>query len=115
MVYPVRRTRKRVGFSTCEPDPQQVRARSLLRRVNRTLTQEQEEQLALDQFRSASRLLPGKEQRVVADPPDFVVTNGAHRTSVETTRYHKDAGRPGGSEAARHEGNEQQLAARAQA
>jgi hypothetical protein len=79
------------------------------------LTQEQEEQLALDQFRSASGLLPGKDQRVVPDPPDFVVTNGAHRTSVETTRYHRDAGQPGGSEAARHEGNEQQLAASAQA
>jgi len=80
-----------------------------------TLTQEQEEQLALDQFRGASGLLPGKDQRVVPDPPDFVVTKGAHRTSVETTRYHKDAGQPGGSETARNEGNEQQLAARAQA
>ena len=80
-----------------------------------TLTQEQEEQLALDQFRGASGLLLGQERRVVPDPPDFVVTNGAHRTSVETTRYHKDAGQPGGSAAARHEGNEQQLAARAQA
>jgi hypothetical protein len=80
-----------------------------------TLTQEQEEQLALDQFRGVSGLLPGNDQRVVPDPPDFVVTNGAHRTSVEMTRYHKDAEQPGGSVAARHEGNEQQLAARAQA
>jgi len=80
-----------------------------------TLTQEQEEQLALDQFRGASGLLPGKDDRVRPDPPDFGVTNGAHRTAVETTRYHKGAGEPGGSPGARLEGNKQQLAGRAQA
>jgi hypothetical protein len=80
-----------------------------------TLTKEQEEQFALDQFRGASGLLPGKDSRVRPDPPDFVVTNGAHRTAVETTRYHKGAGQEGGSAEARHEGNEQQLAARARA
>lgn len=54
-----------------------------------TLTKEQEEQFALDQFRGASGLLPGKDRRVRPDPPDFVVTNGVHRTAVETTRYHR--------------------------
>ncbi len=78
------------------------------------MNQEDEERFALDQFRGASGLLLGKDERG-ANPPDFVVTNGAHRTAVETTRYHKGAGREGGSEEARHEGNEQQLVARAQA
>jgi hypothetical protein len=80
-----------------------------------TLTKEQEEQFALDQFRGASGLLPGKDRRVRPDPPDFVVTNGAHRTAVEMTRYHKGAGQEGGSAEARHEGDEQQLAERARA
>lgn len=76
------------------------------------LTQEQEEQFALDQFRGASGLLPGQDRRG-ANPPDFVVTNGADRTSVETTRFHKDAGEKGGSKAAAQESLEQRFVDRA--
>jgi hypothetical protein len=77
------------------------------------ITQQQEEQLALDQFRAASGLLPGHESRG-ADPPDFVIANAAHRIAVETTRYHKGAGEKGGSEEAAREGNERLLVSRAQ-
>ena len=77
------------------------------------LTQEQEEQFALDQFRGASGLLPGDYQRG-QNPPDFVVTNGTDRTSVETTRFHKGAEQQGGSEEAARESIEQRFVDRAQ-
>lgn len=77
------------------------------------LTQEQEEQLALDQFRAASGLLPGKDERVVPDPPDFVVVDGDRRTAVEVTRFHKSAGAAGSADA-KQEGNEQLLVSIAQ-
>jgi hypothetical protein len=76
------------------------------------LTQEREEQLALDQFRDASGLLPGQNGRG-ANPPDFVVTYGAHRTSVETTRFHKGSDERGGSKAAAQESLEQRFVDRA--
>jgi len=78
-----------------------------------TLTQEQEEQFALDQFRGASGLLPGKVQRG-GNPPDFVVSNGIHHTSVETTRFHKGAEEEGGSVEAARESTEQRFINRAQ-
>ena len=43
-----------------------------------------EEQLALDQIRRVSGLLSGRASRG-ADPPYFIITNGIHLTSVETT------------------------------
>jgi hypothetical protein len=73
----------------------------------------QEEQLALDQFRHRSGLLPGQDSRG-ADPPDFIITNGVQRTSVETTAFHKGSGERGGSMAAAQESNAQQLVERAQ-
>jgi hypothetical protein len=78
-----------------------------------TFTQEQEEQFALDQFRGASGLLPGKDHRG-GNPPDFVVTNGTYRTSVETTRFHKGAEQKGGSAEAARESTEQRFVDRAQ-
>lgn len=79
----------------------------------RPLTQKQEEQLALDQFRRASGLLPGQDSRG-ADPPDFIVTSGTHRTSVETTAFHKGWEEKGGSKAAADESKAQLLTDRAQ-
>lgn len=61
----------------------------------------EEEQLALDSLRAVSGLLPGTVVRG-SDPPDFIVTDGARRISVEMTRYHQDSG-PRGSERARQE------------
>lgn len=76
------------------------------------LTQEQEEQFALDQFRGASGLLPGEDQRG-GNPPDFVVSHGTHRTSVETTRYHEGSDQRGGAQAAERESIEQRFVDRA--
>jgi hypothetical protein len=76
--------------------------------------QQQEEQLALDQFRRVSGLLPGKASRG-ADPPDFIITNGGRLTSVETTAFHKGSEEKGGSKAAADESNAQLLTDRAQA
>lgn len=67
----------------------------------------------LDQFRRVSGLLPGQDSRG-ADPPDFIITNGAHRTSVETTAFHKGSEDKGGSKAAADESNAQLLVDRAQ-
>ena len=75
--------------------------------------QRQEEQLALDQFRRVSGLLPGTSSRG-ADPPDFIIVNGARRTSVETTAFHKGSAQKGGSKEAADESNAQQVTERAQ-
>jgi hypothetical protein len=77
------------------------------------VAQHQEEQLALDQFRRASELLPGEASRG-NDPPDFVIVNGAHRISVETTAFHKGSDVKGGSKEATDESNAQRLVERAQ-
>jgi hypothetical protein len=87
--------------------------------VNRLVTsarrrQQQEDQLALDQFRRISGLLPGIYSRG-ADPPDFVIANGIHLTSVEMTAFHSGSHEKGGSKAAADEGNAQRLIERAQA
>lgn len=76
--------------------------------------QQREEQFALDQFRRISGLLPGSDARG-ADPPDFIIRNGSHLTSVETTAFHKGSAEKGGSKAAAAESNAQQLVERAQA
>ena len=76
------------------------------------LTQKQEEQLALDQFRAGTGLIPGVAELAEQDPPDFVITNGGRRMSVEVTRYHKQAGKSGSTDA-EHESNEQLLVSRA--
>jgi hypothetical protein len=75
--------------------------------------QKQEEQLALDQFRRISGMLPGSASRG-ADPPDFIITNGAGQTSVETTAFHKGWKEKGGSKAAADESNAQLVIDRAQ-
>lgn len=76
--------------------------------------QQQEEQLALEQFRRVSGLLPGTASRG-ADPPDFIIVNGALQTSVETTQFHKSSKEKGGSKEAADESNAQLLTERAQA
>jgi hypothetical protein len=78
------------------------------------IRQQQEEQLALDQFRRISGLLPGRDSRG-ADPPDFIITNGIHLTSVETTAFRRGSEEKGGSKAAADESNAQRLVERAQA
>jgi len=78
------------------------------------IRQHQEEQLALDQFRHVSGLLPGRDTRG-ADPPDFIITSGSHVASVEATAFHKGSEEKGGSKAAADESNAQQLVERAQA
>jgi len=82
--------------------------------VSARVRQQQEEQLALDQFRRVSGLLPGTASRG-ADPPDFIILNGARQTSVETTAFHTGTEGKGGSKAAADESNAQQLTERAQA
>ena len=76
------------------------------------MDQGHEEQLALDVLRQVSRLLPGPDRRG-ADPPDFIVTDGERRISIEMTRYHQDSG-PRGSEGAKRESLEQRVMAVAQ-
>ena len=75
--------------------------------------QQQEEQLALDQFRRVSGQLPGTASRG-ADPPDFIIASGARRTTVEATAFHKGSAKKGGSKEAADESNAQQLTERAQ-
>jgi hypothetical protein len=76
--------------------------------------QQQEEQLAVDQFRRVSGLLPGAASRG-AEPPDFIILNGGRQTSVETTAFHKGWEEKGGSKAAADESNAQLVTDRAQA
>lgn len=74
--------------------------------------QKLEECLALTRFREASGLLPGFLERVVPDPPDFLITDGSRTTSVEMTRYLQRAGKRGSPEAQR-EAMEMRVVARA--
>lgn len=75
--------------------------------------QEAEEDMALDVFRRASGMLPGAVTRVQPDPPDFLITDGAIRVSVEMTRYHQDSG-AGGSDGAKQEALERRVLTAAQ-
>src|SRR5438094_8542885 len=63
--------------------------------------QKAEECLALTRFRETSGQLPGTLERVDQDPPDFLITDGSHTTSVEMTRYLQRAGKRGSREAQR--------------
>src|SRR5438034_3087583 len=63
--------------------------------------QKAEEFLALTRFREASGQLTGTLEPVVQDPPDFLITDGSHTTSVEMTRYLQRAGKRGSPEAQR--------------
>lgn len=63
--------------------------------------QKAEECVALTRFREVSGHLPGILERVVRDPPDFLITDGSHTTSVEMTRYLQRAGKRGSPEAQR--------------
>jgi hypothetical protein len=74
--------------------------------------QKAEEYLALTRFREASGQLPGALERVVQDPPDFLIANGSGTTSVEMTRYLQRAGKRGSPEAQR-EAMEMRVVARA--
>jgi hypothetical protein len=74
--------------------------------------QKAEECLALTRFREASGQLPGTLERVVQDPPDFLITDGPRKTSVEMTRYLQQAGERGSPEAHR-EAMEMRVVARA--
>jgi len=76
------------------------------------MDQRLEECIALTRFRERSGLLPGFLERVVSDPPDFLITDGAHRTAVELTRYLQRAG-PRGSKLAQQEAMEMRVVARA--
>ena len=75
--------------------------------------QQREEQFALDRFRGACGLLPGKDSRG-GDPPDFIIRRAGHRTSVETTAFHTGSVKRGGSKQAAEDSNARQLADRAQ-
>lgn len=75
--------------------------------------QKLEECLALTRLRETSGLLPGILGRVVADPPDFLITDGTHTTTVEMTRYLQRAGKRG-SPLAELEAMEMRVVARAQ-
>jgi hypothetical protein len=77
------------------------------------MNQQLEECIALTRLRAASGLLPGILERIVSDPPDFLITDGGHRTAVEMTRYVQRAGRRG-SKIARREAMEMRVVARAQ-
>jgi hypothetical protein len=77
------------------------------------MNQQVEECIALTRFREASGLLPGIVERVVSDPPDFLITDGRHRTAVEMTRYLQLAGRRG-SKIAQREAMEIRVVERAQ-
>src|SRR5262249_48090974 len=90
-----------------------ARRRPLIVAAART-KQQPEEHLALEQLRPISGLLPGRDSRG-ADPPDFIITNGIHFTSVEMTAFHRGSEERGGSKAAGDESNAQQLVERAQA
>jgi len=70
-----------------------------------------EERHALDRFRSLSSELPGVVERG-PDPPDFIVTDGDRRVTVEMTRYHQNS-RSEGSPMARQESLEWRLMERA--
>src|SRR2546428_2077264 len=74
--------------------------------------QKAEEFLALTRFREASGQLTGTLEPVVQDPPDFLITDGSHTTSVEMTRYLQRAGKRGSPEAQR-EAMEMRVVARA--
>jgi hypothetical protein len=74
--------------------------------------QRAEERFALDRFRDVSGELPGVVEWG-PDPPDFVITDGGRRTTVEMTRYHQDSGKDG-SPRARQESLEWRVLARAQ-
>src|SRR5256714_7883642 len=74
--------------------------------------QKAEEFLALARFREASGQLTGTLEPVVQDPPDFLITDGSHTTSVEMTRYLQRAGKRGSPEAER-EAMEMRVVARA--
>ncbi len=67
----------------------------------------------LTRFRAASGLLPGILERIVSDPPDFLITDGDRGTAVEMTRYLQRAGRRG-SKIAEREAMEIRVVARAQ-
>jgi len=71
-----------------------------------------EERIALDRFREKSGLLKGEVARG-ADPPDFLITDGAHLVAVEMTRYHQQSGRKG-SPGAKREALESRIVQRAQ-
>jgi len=74
--------------------------------------QKAEECLALRRFREASGQLPGILERVLHDPPDFLITDSARATSVEMMRYLQRAGKRGSPEAQR-EAMEMRVVARA--
>ena len=74
--------------------------------------QKAEEFLALTRFREASGQLTGTLEPVVQDPPDFLITDGSHTTSVEMTCYLQRAGKRGSPEAQR-EAMEMRVVARA--
>lgn len=82
--------------------------------MSASAAQEAEEGHALDVFRRASGLLPGVPARLRPDPPDYLITDGPWRVSVEMTRYHQDSGGPGGSAKAAKEALEASITARAQ-
>jgi hypothetical protein len=71
------------------------------------MTKEDEERMALDRFRQASGQLSGVVTRG-ADPPDFLITDGAHSVAVEMTRYHQAPG-PKGSPLAKREADENRI------
>jgi hypothetical protein len=53
---------------------------------------EAEELFALERFRTKSGELVGAVSRG-ANPPDFVISDGDRRVTIEMTRYHEDSGR----------------------
>jgi hypothetical protein len=57
--------------------------------------QKAEEFLALTRFREVSDQLTGTLEPVVQDPPDFLITDGSRRASVEMTRYLQRTGERG--------------------
>jgi len=63
--------------------------------------QKAEECLPLTRFRETSGQLPGTLERVVQDPPEFLITAGSHTTSVEMTRSLQRAGKRGSPDAQR--------------
>lgn len=63
--------------------------------------QKAEELLAVTRFREASGQLTGTLEPIDQDPPDFLITDGSHTTSVEMTRYLQRAVKRGSPEAKR--------------